>query len=367
MNRDVKLTPARPRLAAGLNVGLLIIALAATASAQGYRVINLVSDVPGVARNEDTNLVNAWGLEIGHDGNLIVSATETSQARFYEADGTPKEFSIAVEEEPTGVVINRFPRHFPIGEGAAARPSQLIFVTEEGTILGWNPHVERDEAVVAVDNSASEAVYKGVAQAWTRHGPRLYAANFRGGRVEVYDGAFHSVGAFTDPGVDPGFSPFDIANIGGLLYVTFAKPALPDMEDDEPGPGNGFVDIFTPDGHLLRRLISHGPLNSPWGLALAPRHFGRLGGALLVGNFGDGKINAFHPWTGAFLGSLNGEDGAPIQIPGLWALKFGNGSDREDDHSFGDDDDDGPVLYFTAGPANESHGLVGVIIPPNRF
>ena len=342
--------------------GLAAAALAATPGlvlARGYEVSNLVSDLPGVAAHTDTNLINAWGLAIGSGGTLIVAATETSQARFYQPDGSVRNFSIDVDEDPTGLLINRFPRLFRIGEGNMTRSSQLIFVTEEGKIMGWNFEVNPTEAVVAVDRSGQEAIYKGVAQARSRRGPRLYATDFHGGQVEVYDERFHWVDSFTDPNVDAGFAPFNVVNVAGLLYVTFAKQEQPEAEDDEPGPGNGFVDVFTPDGHLLRRLISHGPLNSPWGVAFAPHDFGRFAGALLVGNFGDGKINAFTPWSGRFLGELKDKDGNPILIDGLWSLQFRGPTFLRERDGF----DRGSVLYFTAGPGDESHGVVGAITP----
>ena len=192
----------------------------------------------------------------------------------------------------------------------------------------------------------------------------LFATDFHNGKVDMFDSSFHWVGSFTDATVDAGFAPFNVQNIGGWLFVTFAKQLGPENEDDEAGPGNGFVDIFRPDGHLVRRFASHGMLNSPWGLAVATRSFGKFRDALLVGNFGDGRINAYNLRTGAFLGQLSDPHGGPIQIEGLWALGFGRDSDWGRD----DDNDDVPnnALYFTSGPADESHGLLGVIVPARR-
>ncbi|PYM13848.1 MAG: TIGR03118 family protein [Verrucomicrobia bacterium] len=335
------------------SLGAILLGETLALSAQNYHQTLLVSDLSNVAAHTDTNLVNAWGLAIGEEGTLVVCATESSLAGFYRPDGRRVADSIAVEEDPTGVEINRWGDAFRLMSGHVARPSRLLFVTEQGKIMGWNPRVNASEAVVAVDNSAADAVYKGVALARSRRGPRLYATNFRGGRVEVYDGSWHSLGAFTDPAVDPGFAPFNIVHLGGVLFVTFAKQQAPDFEDDQPGPGNGFVDIFDLDGHLLRRFASHGPLNSPWGVAMAPRHFGPFGGALLIGNFGDGHLNAFHPHTGAFLGPLTDAQGNAIAIDGLWALRFR--------HDEGD-----AVLYFTAGPGGETHGVIGKIEPERQ-
>ena len=385
MNTSINSLTRTLRWAASLGVILIGTALPQSLGAQGYRTTLLVADLPDVAAHTDTNLVNAWGLAIAEDGTLIVCATETSLAGFYRPSGRRIGGYLEVDEEPTGVEINPFGNAFRLRSGRFGRPSRLLFVTEEGKIMGWNPQVNASEAVVAVDNSGSEAIYKGMALAHTRRGPRLYAANFHGGTVEMYDGAFRPLGTFTDPDVDAGFAPFNILHIDGMLVVTFAKQEEPDASDDEPGPGNGFVDIFDLGGHLLRRFASHGPLNSPWGLAMAPRNFGRFSNTLLIGNFGDGRINSFDPRTGAFLGALSDTDGNAIEIDGLWAIRFGSDDgnredkdgkdkdrdDKDDDYrdrgkKHHDDDDDNAVLYFTAGPGDEAHGLVGRIMPERR-
>jgi uncharacterized protein (TIGR03118 family) len=206
-----------------------------------------------------------------------------------------------------------------------------------------------------VDNSTAGAVYKGLALATADSGPRLYAANFNAGTVDVFDTNFAPVmraGAFTDPNIPSGFAPFNIQNLGGRLYVTYAKQD-DQQHDDVAGPGNGFVDIYDLNGTLLQRLISGAPLNSPWGLAMAPASFGAFSNALLVGNFGSGTIAAFDPATGAPLGTLQNKLGNPIALQGLWALQFGNGGNG------GATD----TLYFTAGiaggGAREDHGLFG--------
>jgi uncharacterized protein (TIGR03118 family) len=350
------------RQAAGLGAVLICLILTEPAGAQGYEPTLLVSDVAGGAANTDTNLVNAWGLEITGNGTLIVCATETSLAGFYHPDGAPTGQYITVDEEPTGIEINPFGNSFKIGTDHR-KASQLLFATEEGTIMGWNSRVNATEAVVAVDNSASGAIYKGMTVANSRRGPRLYATNFHGGTVDVFDKKFQPVGSFTDSTVDAGFAPFNILSVDDVLVVTFAKQEGPDAEDDEPGAGNGFVDIFNTEGRLLRRFASHGPLNSPWGLALAPKHFGEFSKTLLIGNFGDGRINAFNPRTGAFLGPLSDSTGAALEIDGLWALKFAKVKHNSHGHGDDDDDYDGPALYFTAGPGDEAHGLVGRITP----
>ncbi|HXT40484.1 MAG TPA: TIGR03118 family protein [Candidatus Angelobacter sp.] len=337
-----------------------------TGLAHGYIQINLVADISGPALNTDTNLLNPWGLGIGPRGSLIVAENHAGQAAFYGPGGQPGRMSIQVDDDPTGLVINHFADDFLIGDGTNSRPASLLFATESGKILGWNANVDPASAAVVADNSASNAVYKGIALARTRAGAMLYATDFHNGKVDMFDSSFHWVGSFTDSTVDAGFAPFNVQNIAGWLFVTFAKQLGPDNEDDEAGPGNGFVDIFRPDGRLVRRFASHGRLDSPWGLAVAPRSFGRFRDTLLVGNFGDGRINAYSLRNGAFLGQLADVHGTPIQIEGLWALRFGHDANsvRDDED---DDDRGGNALYFTAGPGGEEHGLLGLIVPAQRF
>lgn len=332
----------------------------------GYKQINLVADISGPAQNTDTNLLNPWGLGIGPRGNLIVAENHAGQAAFYSPGGQPVRMSIQVDDDPTGLVINHFADDFLISDGTNSGPASLLFATESGKILGWNADVDPANAVVVADNSASNAVYKGIALARTRAGAMLYATDFHNGKVDMFDSSFHWVGSFTDSTVDTGFAPFNVQNIAGWLFVTFAKQLGPDNEDDEAGPGNGFVDIFRSDGRLVRRFASHGTLDSPWGLAVAPRNFGRFRDALLVGNFGDGRINAYSLRNGAFLGQLADVQGTPIQIEGLWALRFGRDADWDRDDA-DEGDRGGNALYFTAGPGGEEHGLLGLIVPSQRF
>jgi uncharacterized protein (TIGR03437 family) len=232
--------------------------------------------------------------------------------------------------------------------------------------MGWNSSVSSTEAQVLFDNSASGAVYKGCVLGGVTGAPLLFAANFHAGTVDVFDGTLtpvHVAGAFVDPAVPAGFAPFSVAIIGGNVYVAYAKQDAM-QHDDVAGPGNGYVALFDQTGKLVTTLISNGALNSPWGLAVAPSTFGPFGGALLVGNFGDGWINAYNLTNGDWLASLNDPTGAPIAYPGLWSLSFGSGSNSEDPGT----------LYFTAGigggPNNdpvESHGLLGSIQPVPSF
>jgi uncharacterized protein (TIGR03118 family) len=259
---------------------------------------------------------------------------------------------------PDGTVFNPTPDGFAISKNGVSAPAQFLFATEDGTIAGWNPAVDPTRAVIAVDRSTVTdragdhgAVYKGLALVSTPAGKLLYATNFRFGTIEVFDSNFHLVNSFTDPTVPAGFAPFGIHNIGGNLYVTFAKQDAA-KHDDDAGPGNVFVDVFTPDGNLLQRLASQSRLNSPWAVTLAPPTFGAFGGDILVGNFGDGRINAYNPTTGQFLGQLRNH-GGPITISGLWGLRFPAGSLNVTPNA----------LYFTAGPNDEADGLLGDIVP----
>jgi uncharacterized protein (TIGR03118 family) len=218
---------------------------------------------------------------------------------------------------------------------------------------------------IAVVPASDANVYKGVAIAATANGDRLYATNFRAGTVDVFDGSWTKrPAAFSDPAIPAGFAPFGIQNIGGIIYVTYAKQDS-DKHDDVAGVGNGFVNAFTTDGTLIRRVVSGQTLNSPWGLAMAPADFGKFSGNLLVGNFGDGRIQAFDVsdsrgnGEAKFRGFLHGADGPQLRIDGLWALQFGNGAAA------------GPktTLFFTAGPQEESHGLFGSLVattPPGN-
>jgi len=341
--------------------------------ATGFRQVDLVSDQPGVAPLTDPDLVNAWGLSAtpGTDAApgspLWVSDNGADETTLYTGASTTAVTKAALvvavsSGAPTGQVFNTdatgFVVHDNQGHSGAAR---FIFVSENGGIDGWNPAVGARSpgttstvTEVAVQNGAN-AVYKGLAIATASNGHTyLYAANFRSGRVEAYDNTFTPVelpgGLFVDPRIPAGYGPFNVQELGGKLYVAYAKQDAT-LRDDVAGQGHGFVDVFTTDGAFVRRLVTRGVLNSPWGLALAPADFGRLGGALLVGNFGNGRINAFNAKTGTYLGQLRRPDGRPIAIDGLWALRFGNGNAAKTTE-----------LLFSAGPDGESHGLLGKIV-----
>ncbi|MBO0825570.1 MAG: TIGR03118 family protein [Actinobacteria bacterium] len=331
-------------------------AAAASPHTTRFEQVNQVSDQPGVAPLTDPDLVNAWGLASSATSPLWVSDNGSDKATLYTGATSLTKVALVVTvtgAAPTGQVVNSTSGGFVVSNGTASGPARFLFDTENGTIDGWSP-ATGNSTVVAVNNGGN-AVYKGLEMAQASDGNTyLYATNFRSGRVEVYDSTFTPVelpgGPFVDPGMPAGYAPFGIAELGGMLYVTFAQQDA-DLHDDVAGQGHGFVDVFTNDGAFVRRLVSHGSLNSPWGLALAPAGFGSFAGDLLVGNFGDGHINAYNPTTGAHVGQLRMSDGTPIVIDGLWGLRVGNGTFAGTGE-----------VSFSAGPDGESHGLLGKIV-----
>src|SRR5438132_5134197 len=334
--------------------------------ANAYKQVNLVSDLPGTAQRLDPKLVNPWGIAASStspfwvaDNNAGAATVDTGAGTGFS--GAPASVTIPAPAgsaadaagAPTGIVFNGS-SGFRISQAGASAPSLFLFDTEDGTIAGWSPKVSASSAVLAVDNSAVNAVYKGLAIATTSPGMFIDAATFRSGTVDVYDSNFAKVtraGAFADPNIPAGFAPFNVHNLGGKLYVSYAKQK-PDKHDDLAGAGNGFVDVYDPTGTLIRRLVSNAQLDSPWGLAMAPAGFGKFSNDLLVGNFGDGKINAFDPNSGKFLGTLADANHKAIQITGLWGLSFGNSQ-----NAGGRD-----TLFFTAGVGDEKHGLIGSLV-----
>ena len=336
-----------------------------------YMQRNLVSDGFVPAERVDANLVNPWGITHGPTTPWWVSNNGTGTATLYDGGGVPRSLVVSVTGaggQPaanSGVVFNPTTA-FAVSAGGASGPARFLFASEDGTLSGWNPGVpsaNSTHTVVAVDKSASGAVYKAIGLAVTPAGPRLYAANFNAGAVEVYDGAFTPVmspGAFVDPGIPAGFAPFGLQVIGDRVFVTYAKQDAA-KHDDVAGHGLGFVSAFGLDGALMGRVASQGKLNSPWGLALAPAGFGRFSGQLLVGNFGDGHIVGY-PLEGGDDedgGSYLAGPGGRITIDGLWGIAFGNDAAA------------GPstTLFFAAGTDGEQHGLFGRIdftaAPPN--
>ena len=325
-----------------------------------YTVTNLVSDGTIPAAHTDANLVNAWGLTATASSPWWVANNATGTSTLYNGDGVAQfgttPLVVSVPNSPTGAVANTT-SDFVVSSGGASGRAVFIFATEDGTIRGWNPGVPpptlSTETEVAVDNSTAGSVYKGLAIGSVGSSNFLYATDFVNGHIDVFDKTFHAVDMpFVDPGLPAGYGPFGIQNIGGHLFVTYAKQS--GGNDEVAGQSLGFVDEFETDGTFITRVATRGQLNAPWGLAMAPSNFGRFSGDLLVGNFGDGTINAYAPQTdGTFAhrGQLRTADRKPVTIDGLWGLGFGNGAGSGATNA----------LYFTAGPDDESHGLFGRI------
>jgi len=338
---------------------LLVLAVALVSSARGgpngtYTVHNLSSNVPGLAAHTDPDLQNGWGLTMPATGPWWVADNGTGKTTLYSADGTKQGLVVEiVNGAPTGTV-NNTTTAFVVTANGKSGPARFIFSSESGTISGWNPAVEGTHTVVGARNP--DAVYKGLAIATTPSGPQLYATDFAGGKVDVFNSSFGTgvaTGGFVDPSLPPGYAPFGIQNVNGMLVVTFAKQEA-GSDDEAHHQGFGVVDIFDTNGTLVSRVATHGQLNAPWGIALAPANFGEFSGDLLIGNFGDGQINAYAQqpdgsWERA--GGLRDSSGRQISIDGLWAIGFGNGGTA------------GPTttLYFAAGPNDEADGLYGSV------
>ncbi|WP_212002599.1 TIGR03118 family protein [Chitinophaga sp. HK235] len=309
-----------------------------------YKQTNLVSDTAGFGAGRiDANLVNAWGIAVGSNGAFWISANGTGQSVIYDKDGNALRGPVFIPSPsghgagaPTGVVFN---------SSTSFGGARFIFATENGTLVSWK---SGDSGVIKADRSPFDAVYKGITIASDSGKLYIYATNFHNGTVDVFDTAFHYIAykQFRDPNIPADFAPFNIKNIDGSLFVTYAKQKLPDRHDDQAGPGNGYINIFRPNGSLVRRFASQGTLNSPWGITEGCS--GGLGDdVILVGNFGDGRINAYKE-NGTFLGQLK-KGNAPLKIDGLWAIESritGTGN----------------KIFFTAGPTEESHGLFGYIL-----
>lgn len=362
-----------PTRRAMLLVSIAVLLLSSLTFAQHYTQANLVSNT-GNAPVNDPNLQNAWGLvsgplPAGTPWWVSNNAGGTSTLYSINAAGTqasivplvvtiPNAPSQPAPGSPTGVMFNGNPNDFLLTPG---NPALFLFVSEDGTVQGWNPNVKPTTAVIKVDNSqvpnaANGAVYKGATIAEIDGKEFILAANFRSGRVDVFDSSFHQVRIseeqFEDDSIPRGFAPFNVQGIGPNIYVTFAKQDAA-RHDPVGGAGFGFVDVFDSHGQLLQRL-QHGPwMNAPWGEVWATPGFGEFSNTILVGQFRGGTIAAFNPVTGRFLGNVLNPDGSTLLIDGLWALRFGNDAAA------------GPAskLFFTAGPNNETNGLFGTLTP----
>ena len=318
---------------------------------------NLVSNIPGQAKLTDPDLVNPWGLSFGSTSPFWISDNGTGLTTLYSVPGSgpPSASKVALTVTIPGAGGTSAPTGQVFNGGPAFGGALFLFDSEDGVISSWKG--SNGTTAVVDKDFGSAAVYKGLAISDPgMSNAVLYATNFRAGTIEAYTSSFAQAilpGTFTDPNLPQGYAPFNDKVINGELYVTYAKQDAA-KHDDEAGAGNGFVDIFNLDGTWKARLISQGALDSPWGLQIAPSSFGSLAGDLLVGNFGNGMINAYDPTTGAFEGALDGSDGSPLVIDGLWGLTIGNGSAGGSLNT----------LYFTAGPNGESDGLFGSLAVP---
>ncbi len=347
--------------------------MAPPGNTSAYRVTSLVSDGAVPANTVDAHLKNPWGVVFNGGGlnggggvlaPVWVANNGTNTATLYDGTGAP--FPLAAlpfvfpvpagsngPANPTGIVFNKT-SDFQINAGTGlGLPASFIFSGEGGTIAAFNNATLQGEVTV-FDSGAAAAVYKGLALASNGSANFLYATDFHNNRIDVFDKGFQKVaaaGGFSDPALPQGYAPFGIQAIGNSIYVSYAPQKAPENHDEMDGPGLGLVDVYDADGHLLKRLVTGGRLNAPWGMALAPADFGQFSNALLVGNFGDGTINAFDPASGAFLGTVSNANGKAIAYPGLWGIVFGNDIQQQPHNT----------LFFAAGINGEADGLYGRI------
>ena len=355
-----RLVPAA--FAATLAAALLIVGAAPAAHpGNHYKVMRLASDVPGLAAVTDANLQNTWGLARGATTPWWIANNGTASTSVYTGAGVRADIgglpAQGVPGDPTGAVFSGIKDQFRVGTAAdptALDTSNFVFDSEDGTISAWR--LGSTAAQVTVNMPGS--VFKGLAISNGTSGPRLYATDFANGQVDVFDGGWNPVnapGAFVDPRLPRHYAPFGIQTIGDRVFVTYAKQQA-GSEDEAHGRGLGIVDAYGLDGNFLARVAQHGQLNAPWGLALAPASFARFGGDLLVGNFGDGQINAYQEMRNGHFehrGTLHAAAHGKLSIDGLWALEFGNAGSNGDPQT----------LFFTAGIDDEAHGLFGTITP----
>ena len=335
-------------------VATAMVALFSTTALAQYKETDLVSNQAGVAPLKDSDLVNGWGLTRAPASPFWVSDNVTGKSTLYTGSGAKVSLVVTIPPAPgnttgtpTGDVFNittgSLTPAFVVSKNGKSAAALFIFATLDGTISGWNPGVDPTNAVIGADRSGSGAVYTGLAIASTESGDFLYAAdNGPNSEVDVFDAHFNLVKSFTDPDINGGFAPYGIQHLGGHIWVTFGGNKS----------ASGFVDEFDTEGNLIKHVAVNGPLHSPWGLAMAPADFGPFSNALLVANnIPKGRIDAFDPNTGAFLGVLRDAHGRAIEIDQLWAIEFGNSGNNGKPNQ----------LFFTAGPNNYANGLFGMI------
>jgi uncharacterized protein (TIGR03118 family) len=335
-----------------------------------YTQVNLVADIPNAAQRSDPRLINPMGLAFGPTVPIRIVCNGTGVISSFGNDGQPfpserqQLVNIPVPQRPrsgkpaapTGVSFNETPE-FIISSGIRRAPGRFLFATADGAIAGWSPEIDAHSATLPVDNSLQGVVYTGLAHGVATTGVYLYVANFRAGRIDVFDRNFRPTtveGGFVDADIPAGYAPFNVQRIGEQIFVTYARQN-PDIREPVAGPGNGIINVFDYQGRRVRRFASQGSLNIPWGMARAPdTGFGRFSGALLVANHGDGHIDAFNVDNGEYFGQLRAPDGNPIQIEGLWGLASRRIVDQPPAPLEGKN-----VVFFTAGPGQQMHGLFG--------
>jgi uncharacterized protein (TIGR03118 family) len=328
-----------------------------------YVMMPLVSNGTVMNTMNDPALINPWGIALSPDSPMWVANNATETATAYDGAGNQL-IAVALPSgsrgpaDPTGLVFNSTPE-FPVSNGTAAAPATFIFDGEGGTLQAWNLSINPTSTSIAYDDGPGGAVYKGLAIANNGAANLLYATDFHNSKIDVFDGQFQKTsvpGGFVDPQLPPGFSPFGIQavplNGSTVIVVTYAQHAADNPDDELDAPGAGVVNLFDVNGTLLKRFTVPGSnLNAPWGVVLAPADFGALSNLLLVGNFGDGIINAFDPNSGAFVDTVKDAAGQPIANDGLWGLTFGNGTNNQPTNT----------LFFAAGINDETAGVYGRI------
>jgi uncharacterized protein (TIGR03118 family) len=326
-----------------------------------FLATSLVVDTPATpgygneaTRQTDARLVNPWGVAFNPTGFVWVANNGSSTSTLYDGNGLQNALVVALPAgaKPTGIVFNAS-ADFKVAQAGLTGTAAFLFAGEGGQIAGWSPGVDRTHTVTLADNAAGGAVYKGLAIGSVGTVNYLYAADFHNRRIDVFDASYKKAtlaGNFTDPSLPAGYAPFNIQAFGSKVYVTYALAAAAG-DVQQAGAGLGIVDQYDTAGTFLRRVATGSMLNAPWGMAMAPADFGAASGMLLIGNFGDGKINVFDVGTGDFKGALNKADGTPVVIPGLWGIAFGNGVQNQPLNT----------LYFAAGPGGQAHGVYGRI------
>ncbi|WP_461571770.1 TIGR03118 family protein [Sulfuricaulis sp.] len=363
------LTTLQRTLRGGIVIGICLSALVAcgrgsggmsspgSPSTSGYSAQALVSDKASIpAAHTDANLINPWGIAFAPGGPAWAADEGTSITTVYDGMGAATAPFFVVlpagsngNARPTGLVLNTT-SDFVITMTSA--PALFIFDGLSGTLSAWSPSVSG--ASLVYDDGAGGAVYKGLALATCSGANFLYATDFHNGKIDTFNGKFQKVsspGGFVDSTLPAGYAPFGIQDIASTLYVTYAQPLSPSNLEEMTGPGLGVVDVFDTCGKFVKRFATGGVLDAPWGVALAPANFGMFSNDLLLGNFGDGAINAYDPTTGQFIGAMKTLNGTPILYPGLWGITFGNGSANQPSNA----------LFFAAGINQMQDGIFGRI------